>query len=164
MWNKWWEKNIKVETGLCTLCPLHELLTHTHTHTETRTHSLSKSLTSSFLRAEKCWCVTCCWKPLSSYHHLSISSRPYIPLRAYHSGNSISCTNSATVPPRKTSFCWNPAYRNILRRTLSDAKKTLSRTSQQILSSRCVCTQWEALSQTFILLHPRACSPWPAGW
>lgn len=116
MWNKWWEKNIKVETGLCTLCPLHELLTHTHTHTETRTHSLSKSLTSSFLRVEKCWCVTCCWKPLSSYHHLSISSRPYIPLRAYHSGNSISCTNSATIPPenwfllksgipRHTAFC-----------------------------------------------------------
>lgn len=162
MWNKWWEKNIKVETGLCTLCPLHELLTHTRTQKHAHTASVNH-LHLPFWE----------WKSVDVWHAAENRSHPII-IYPYQAGLTFPCeliilgiASAAQIQPPyhpKTSFCWNPAYRDILRRILSDAKKTLSHTSQPILSSRCVCTQWEALSQTFILLHPRACSPWPAGW
>lgn len=78
-------KNIKVEAQLRSLCPLNELLTHAQ--------SLCISLLSSFLRLERHWCVICCWKRVSSNHHLSISLKLYLLPQAYRPANDISRIN-----------------------------------------------------------------------
>lgn len=87
-------------------------------HTDKHTQPLIFTLIF-FLVLEKCWCVTCCWKPLSSSHHLYL----------YHSGSTFSCkliilgiTSAAQIqPPYQqnlvsiklqntstacTAFCW----------------------------------------------------------